>query len=97
MHFVNYYIAGMFENSVFLFQAQLFFQKLLGRHKTPDQLFKMICDYFTQGGPHQRKLSDGILRMLADEVSRHLEEYPSNMLPPIADLYGSILAASTHV
>lgn len=60
-------------------------------------MFKTLYDFATQGTPSQRKLLDGILRMLADEVSRHLQDYPETMLPLFADLYGSVLAASTHL
>lgn len=60
-------------------------------------MFKTVCEYATQGNLAQRRLLDGILRMLADEVSQFLQDYPEPMLPQIANLYGSILAASTHL
>ncbi|CAL8088009.1 unnamed protein product [Calicophoron daubneyi] len=78
-------------------EANTFFQKLLKGISTPDEMFKIVCEYATQNSLAQRKLLDGILRMLADEVSRYLQDYPEPMLPLIADLYGSILAASTHL
>nr|CAH8869746.1 unnamed protein product [Trichobilharzia regenti] len=78
-------------------EANTFFQKLLEGISPPDEMFKTLYDFATQGTPAQRKLLDGILRMLADEVSRHLQDYPEVMLPLIADLYGSVLAASTHL
>ncbi|CAH8610758.1 unnamed protein product [Schistosoma haematobium] len=78
-------------------EANTFFQKLLEGINPPDEMFKTLYDFATQGTPSQRKLLDGILRMLADEVSRHLQDYPETMLPLFADLYGSVLAASTHL
>ncbi|OON13886.1 CCR4-Not complex component, Not1, partial [Opisthorchis viverrini] len=78
-------------------EAYGFFQKLLKGISTPDEMFKTVCEYATQGSLSQRKLLDGILRMLADEVSQYLPDYPEPMLPLIADLYGSILAASTQL
>ncbi|TNN05691.1 CCR4-NOT transcription complex subunit 1 [Schistosoma japonicum] len=78
-------------------EANTFFQKLLEGINPPDDMFKTLYDFATQGTPSQRKLLDGILRMLADEVSRHLQDYPETMLPLFADLYGSVLAASTHL
>lgn len=78
-------------------EANSFFQKLLQGQCPPDEMFKTICEYATHGNASQRKLLDGILRMLADEVSRHLQDYPESMLPLIADLYGSVLAASAHL
>ncbi|KAA3679917.1 CCR4-NOT transcription complex subunit 1 [Paragonimus westermani] len=78
-------------------EAYGFFQKLLKNISTPDEMFKTVCEYATQGTLAQRKLLDGILRMLADEVSQYLPDYPERMLPLIADLYGSILATSTQL
>ncbi|KAF7231942.1 hypothetical protein EG68_05811 [Paragonimus skrjabini miyazakii] len=78
-------------------EAYGFFQKLLKNISTPDEMFKTVCEYATQGTLAQRKLLDGILRMLADEVSQYLPDYPERMLPLIADLYGNILATSTQL
>ncbi|THD26199.1 CCR4-NOT transcription complex subunit 1 [Fasciola hepatica] len=78
-------------------EANTFFQKLLGGSSSPEDMFKTVCEYATQGNLAQRRLLDGILRMLADEVSQFLQDYPEPMLPQIANLYGSILAASTHL
>ncbi|KAL7055945.1 hypothetical protein AAHC03_022720 [Spirometra sp. Aus1] len=73
-------------------EVNSFFQKLLQGHNSPEEMVKIVCDYATRGTAVQKRLLDGILRMLADEVSRHLHEYPDRMLPLITELYGSVLA-----
>ncbi|CAH8642924.1 unnamed protein product [Dicrocoelium dendriticum] len=78
-------------------EAYGFFQKLLKGISSPDDMFKAVCEYATQGNLSQRKLLDDVLRMLADEVSQYLPDYPEPMLPLISELYGNILAASTQL
>ncbi|VDN39167.1 unnamed protein product [Dibothriocephalus latus] len=73
-------------------QVNSFFQKLLQGHNSPEEMVKIVYEYASRGTAVQKRLLDGILRMLADEVSRHLHEYPDRMLPLITELYGSVLA-----
>ncbi|VDL95805.1 unnamed protein product, partial [Schistocephalus solidus] len=73
-------------------EVNSFFQKLLQGHNSPEEMVKIVYEYASRGTAVQKRLLDGILRMLADEVSRHLHEYPDRMLPLITELYGSVLA-----
>ncbi len=73
-------------------QVNNFFVKLLRGQGTPEEMLKMVFDYATQPDPRGKKLLDGILRMLSNEVCRHLTDYPENVLKPITELYGDVLA-----
>ncbi|VDD75907.1 unnamed protein product [Mesocestoides corti] len=74
------------------FQVNSFFVKLLQAVNTPEEMLKVAYDYATSDSANQKKYLDGILRMLAYEVSRHLHDYPEHVLKPITELYGGVLA-----
>lgn len=73
-------------------QVNNFFVNLLQGRAGPDDMLKVVYDYATMDTPASKKLLDGILRMLSNEVSRHLLDYPTHVLTPITELYGGVLA-----
>ncbi len=78
------------------FQVNAFFKKLFQGQTSPNEMIKTVYEYATRGSPSQKKLLDGILRMLADEFSHHLHDYPVNVLSVIIEFYGNILTGLVH-
>ena len=73
-------------------QVNGFFHKLLQGLCSVDEMIKCLYEYATRDVPAQKKLLDGILRVLTYEVTTHLHDYPEHALHSITELYGGILA-----
>lgn len=73
-------------------QVNGFFHKLLQGLCSVDEMIKCLYEYATRDIPSQKKLLDGIIRVLIYEVTTHLHDYPEHALHSITELYGGILA-----
>nr|CDS20803.1 CCR4 Not complex component Not1 [Echinococcus granulosus] len=73
-------------------QVNAFFHKLLQGACSVEDMVKCLYEYAASDSPGQKKLLDGILRVLTYEVTSHLHDYPEHALHSITELYGGILA-----
>ncbi|KAL5968703.1 CCR4-NOT transcription complex subunit 1 [Taenia solium] len=73
-------------------QVNAFFHKLLQGVCSVDDMVKCLYEYAASDSAGQKKLLDGILRVLTYEVTSHLHDYPEHALHSITELYGGILA-----
>ncbi|VDM33581.1 unnamed protein product [Hydatigera taeniaeformis] len=74
-------------------QVNAFFHKLLQGVCSVEDMVKCLYEYAASDSPGQKKLLDGILRVLTYEVTSHLHDYPEHALHSITELYGGILAS----
>lgn len=73
-------------------QVNAFFHKLLQGVCSVEDMVKCLYEYAASDSSGQKKLLDGILRVLTYEVTSHLHDYPEHALHSITELYGGILA-----
>ncbi|KAL5107004.1 CCR4-NOT transcription complex subunit 1 [Taenia crassiceps] len=74
-------------------QVNAFFHKLLQGVCSVEDMVKCLYEYAASDSSGQKKLLDGILRVLTYEVTSHLHDYPEHALHSITELYGGILAS----
>ncbi|VUZ50964.1 unnamed protein product, partial [Hymenolepis diminuta] len=73
-------------------QVNGFFHNLLQVSVSVEDSVKILYDYATHDDVANRKLLEGILRVLTAEITLHFLDYPEHALNSIMDFYGGVLA-----
>nr|CDS26061.2 CCR4 NOT transcription complex subunit 1 [Hymenolepis microstoma] len=73
-------------------QVNGFFHNLLQGSASVEESVKILYDYATHDDVANRKLLEGILRVLTAEITLHFLDYPEHALNSIMDFYGGVLA-----
>lgn len=73
-------------------QVNAFFENLLKGTTSVEESVKILYDYATHDDVANKKLLDGILRVLTSEITQHFLDYVEPGLTSIMGLYGGVLA-----